>query len=228
LQRFKNAFCRSDRMSPDTPKLPKEMEEALDGFLQLAGVPKMGATISTLDLQIALEKLKAKVEGKGAAGAAAGATASKSGGDAKGTDKDGMPQKVTLEGKSILIAGEIGIITFQLKQVLTRLGGLVTIAKGVDEAISEYQRQDYTQVLIDLYMPTEREGLIVLEEIKRLKTICQLSTEILIISSPTKEKKLKEMCKTKGANCYLEKTEGWHKRIIDFCLGRLVEETSKF
>ncbi len=214
-------------MSPDTPKLPKEMEDVLDGFMQLAGVPKMGATVSVLDLQIALEKLKIKVDGKGGGGTAAGPAASKPG-DAKALDKEGGPQKVTLDGKSILIAGEIGIITFQLKQVLTRLGGMVTIAKGVDEAISEYQRQDYTHVLIDLYMPTEREGLIVLEEIKRLKTICQLSTEILIISSPTKEKKLKEMCKTKGANCYLEKTEGWHKRIIDFCLGRLVEETSKF
>lgn len=215
---------------PDN-KLPKEMEEALEGFLQLAGVPKMGAGISTLDLQIALEKLKVKLgdggKSSGGGGAAGGAQGSATAGG-KSLDKDATPQKISLDGKSILIAGEIGIITFQLKQVLTRLGGTVIIAKGVDEAISEYQRQDYTHVLIDLYMPTEREGLIVLEEIKRLKTICHLSTEILIISSPTKEKKLKDLCKTKGASCYLEKTEGWHKRIIDFCLGRLVEEASKF
>jgi CheY-like chemotaxis protein/uncharacterized small protein (DUF1192 family) len=203
--------------------LSPEMEEALGNLLQLAGVARLGSKIATLDVQIAVEKLKAKLESSGN-GSSGAANSGGGGGRSKDDEGAGNSGKVSLKNKSILIAGEIGIITFQLKQVLTRLGAEVTIAKGVDEAISEFQKQDFTNVLIDLYMPTEREGLIVLDEIKKLKTICHLNTDILVLSTPTKEKKLKDTCKAHGANCYLEKTEGWHKRIVDFCLGKLVEE----
>lgn len=198
--------------------LTPELEEALNSLLQLAGVTKTGSKVSSLDVQIAIEKLKGKLERAGGSGTGSKSKEEESGG-ASG-------QKVSLQNKHVLIAGEIGIITFQLKQVLTRLGAQVTIAKGVDEAISEFQKQDYTHVLIDLYMPTEREGLIVLDEIKKLKTVCNLTTDILVLSTPTKEKKLKDTCKQHGASCYLEKTEGWHKRIVEFCQGKLSDEKS--
>ncbi|MBY0403766.1 MAG: response regulator [Cyanobacteria bacterium] len=205
---------------PETENsLSTELEAALGTLLQLAGVTKSGSRISSVDVQIAVDKLKSRLERSEGEG-----SGSKKGKGQEATPAAGANGKISLANKTILIAGEVGIITFQLKQVLTRLGAEVVIAKGIDEAINEFQKMDFTQVLIDLYMPTEREGLIVLDEVNRLKTICNISVDILVLSTPTKEKKLKDTCKSHGATCYIEKTEGWHKRIVEFCLGKMPDE----
>lgn len=125
------------------------------------------------------------------------------------------------KGRQILIAGELGIVTYQLKLALTKHGSEVTIVKGVDEAIQEYKRRPYSDVLIDIFMPTEREGLMVLMEIKRMAIEKKQQTNVIVIATPVKDRRvdLKEICRQRGANFFLLKTEGWHQRVIDYFTG---------
>lgn len=125
-------------------------------------------------------------------------------------------------GESILIVGELGIVTYQLKLSLSKIGMNVTIVRGIDEAITEYQKRSYTGALIDIFMPTEREGLLVLAEIKRMQAERGIPTDIVVLATPVKEKgtDLKDHCCQQGAALYLEKSEGWHQKVIDFFTGQ--------
>lgn len=124
--------------------------------------------------------------------------------------------------KNVLIAGQLGIIIHQLRQAISKLGGEVSIAKDVDEAIKQYQKADYSLVIIDLFMPTEREGMIVLEEIRRISVVCHINTQIIVLAPISKDKKgLSELCKAKGATFFLEKGEQWHTAILKYYQGEI-------
>ncbi|HEY9687903.1 MAG TPA: response regulator [Coleofasciculaceae cyanobacterium] len=131
------------------------------------------------------------------------------------------PQRLNGRHRNVLITGQLGIIVHQLRQVITKQGGEVTIAKDIDEAILQYQKKDYSLVIIDLFMPTEREGLIVLEEIKRLSSACQIPTQVMVLAPQSKDNSIKERCKGKGAAFFLEKMEGWHKTILQYYHGEI-------
>jgi CheY-like chemotaxis protein len=131
------------------------------------------------------------------------------------------PQRLNGRHRNVLITGQLGIIVHQLRQAITRQGGEVTIAKDIDEAITQYQKRDYSLVIIDLFMPTEREGLIVLDEIIRLSSACQIPTQVMVLAPQTKDSSIKERCKGKGAAFFLEKMEGWHKTILQYYHGEI-------
>lgn len=221
------------------------MKAALVQLFLLANMEPPVSTITAKDVLMAVRELKAQLETSMAAVPAFDAGGGGGGGfgggyNDAGTDGSGdggdpfasmasllqggpAPSKFKIDNSNILIVGELGIITYQLKLALTRHGANVTIVKGVDEAIAEYNKRGYTGVLIDIFMPTEREGLLVLLEIKRLEKEKGIHTDVVVLATPVKEKRgdLKEICKQRGASLFLEKTEGWHQRVIDFYTGQL-------
>lgn len=187
--------------------LTPEMQSALENLLALADLQADG-DITANHVTQAVEALKRKL-----------ATPATGGGS--GTAQAGEPSRknTSFKNKRVLIAGQLGIITHQLKQNIGKVGGTVTIARGVDDVMAEYQKDDYALVIIDLFMPTDREGLYVLEEIKRLSLVCNISTDIVVLAPPVKDRNLREVCRSKGASVFLEKGDGWHKQIIQYFLG---------
>ncbi len=133
------------------------------------------------------------------------------------------PQVTTYQGdKNVLIAGQLGIITHQLRQSFTRLGGEVTVANDVHSALEAYKNRDFGLVIIDLFMPTEAEGLRVLDEVHRLSVICKIKTDTIVLSPPSrKDKHLRDLCKSKGATIFLEKNEGWYNLILEYYQGEI-------
>lgn len=203
--------------------MSKELDDAILSLLKLAEIPCENRRYSAAQINQAVEVLKQRLAGA----PPALASLSEGGNPASAAVPPRRGRTSDLKGQKILIAGEIGIIAFQLKQALGRLGAEVTISKDVGEAVTEYQKQVHPLVLIDLYMPTEREGLIVLREIRKISAAMAHQPDILVLSIPSKDKRLQEACKSSGADVYLEKTEGWHKRVVDFCLGQLPEDIKK-
>ncbi len=126
-----------------------------------------------------------------------------------------------LDDTNILIVSELGIVTYQVKASLIKLGATVTIVRGINEAITEYQKRKYTGVLIDIFVPTEREGLLVLSEIKRLSDETGNNSSIAVLATTVKETRqdLRDLCREKGASIFLEKNEGWHQRVVNFFSG---------
>jgi len=119
--------------------------------------------------------------------------------------------------KSVLIVDDLGIITYQLETLFKKLGFEVTVSRELYDAINNYKKKDFGYVILDLFIPTEREGFILLDEIKKLALFCKLNTKIVMMSASAKSE-YKDKCISRGADCYVEKATGWQKNIIDACL----------
>lgn len=130
--------------------------------------------------------------------------------------KGGEIKDTIIRPKSILIVDDLGIITYQLDILFKKLGFEVTTSKELYDAIAQYKKKDFGYVILDLFIPTEREGFILLDEIKKLALFCKLNTKIIMMSASSKTE-FKEKCMSRGADCYIEKATGWQKSIIDAC-----------
>ena len=131
--------------------------------------------------------------------------------------KSGEARDNVIRPKSILIVDDLGIITYQLEVLFKKLGFDVTVSKELYDAIAQYKKKDFGFVILDLFIPTEREGFILLDEIKKLALFCKLNTKIIMMSASSKLE-YRDKCISRGADSYIEKTAGWQKNIIDACL----------
>lgn len=129
------------------------------------------------------------------------------------------PAVIPKNPKSVLVVDDLGIVTVQLESVLKKLGFQVTISKELFDAIEKYKAQDFGYAVVDLFIPTEREGFILIDEIKKLSLLCKLNTKIIVMSASTK-KEHKEKCLNRGADSFVEKSPGWQNRIADICMGK--------
>jgi len=67
-------------------------------------------------------------------------------------------------------------------------------------------------VVMDLFIPTEREGFILLTELKKMATSMNKQTVIgVITASPRKE--IEQQCIVRGADFFLEKTNDWQAKL---------------
>lgn len=121
---------------------------------------------------------------------------------------------------NVLVVDDLGIVTVQLESILKRLGYNVTVSKELFDAIDKYKAQDFGYAVIDLFIPTEREGFILIDEIKKMSLFCKLNTKIVVMTASNK-KEHKEKCLNRGANHYIEKMAGWQDKIIEILQGKV-------
>lgn len=127
--------------------------------------------------------------------------------DTSGEDEFNLPKK------NILVIDDLGVITYQLSVLFKQLNYDVTTSKEIYDAIEKFKKQVFDLVVMDLFIPTEREGFILLEELKKIAMTKQKPTKIGVMSaSPKKEHK--QMCKMKGAEFYIEKIDDWQKELF--------------
>lgn len=118
-----------------------------------------------------------------------------------------------LPKKNILIIDDLGVITYQLSVLFKQYNYEVTTSKEIYDAIEKFKKQGFDLVLMDLFIPTEREGFILLEELKKVASTKQKPTKIGVMSASSK-KEHKQMCKMKGAEFYVEKIDDWQKELF--------------
>lgn len=121
--------------------------------------------------------------------------------------------------KTVLVVDDLGIVTMQLASLLGKIGFEVTTSRELFDAIKKYKSQDFGYAVVDLFIPTEREGFILIDEIKKLSLLCRLDTKIIVMSASNK-KEHKDKCKSKGAHIFIEKNQGWQNKIQDFLTGK--------
>lgn len=118
-----------------------------------------------------------------------------------------------LPSKTILVIDDLGVITYQLSVLFKQAGFEVTTSKEIYDAIEKFKKQNFNLVIMDLFIPTEREGFLLLEELKKIAANKQKNVKIGIMSaSPKKEHK--QLCKIKGAEFYIEKVDDWQKELF--------------
>ena len=67
---------------------------------------------------------------------------------------------------------------------------------------------------MDLFIPTEREGFILLTELKKMAAMTDNKLVVgVITASPRKE--IEQQCRARGADFFLEKNNDWQNQLLN-------------
>ena len=127
---------------------------------------------------------------------------------ALGISESDMP-----EGPAILIVDDLGVITYQLKVLLSGFDMDIDCSQEIYDAVNKFKQRAYNYVIMDLFIPTEREGFILLTELKKMASSMNVQTVIgVITASPRKE--IEQQCIARGASFFLEKSNDWQNKLL--------------
>jgi CheY-like chemotaxis protein len=130
----------------------------------------------------------------------------------------------TPTGPAILIVDDLGVITYQLKVLLSKFNLDVDCSQEIYDAVNKFKVRKYQYVVMDLFIPTEREGFILLTELKKMANNYGIKNTIgVITASPRKE--IEQQCKARGADFFLEKNNDWQSQLIKIMDGYINAET---
>ena len=116
-------------------------------------------------------------------------------------------------GPAILVVDDLGVITYQLKVLLSQFNLDIDCSQEIYDAVNKYKKRNYTYIVMDLYIPTEREGFILLTELKKMANANNSKLVVgVITASPRKE--IEQQCKARGADFFLEKSNDWQNQLI--------------
>lgn len=126
-------------------------------------------------------------------------------------------------GPAILIVDDLGVITYQLKVLLSQFDYDVDCSQEIYDAVSKYKKRKYNYVIMDLFIPTEREGFILLAELKKMAAAANVNTTVgVITASPRKE--IEQQCRMRGADFFLEKNSDWQNALFNTMKGYIDAE----
>ena len=125
-------------------------------------------------------------------------------------------------GPAILVVDDLGVITYQLKVLLSKFNMDVDCSQEIYDAVNKYKKRKYKYVVMDLFIPTEREGFILLTELKKLAESFGVTSVIgVITASPRKE--IEQQCRLRGADFFLEKSNEWQAQLLETMGGYINE-----
>ena len=128
------------------------------------------------------------------------------------TIKNRKPKENDSVKGRVLIIDDLGVITYQLSTMLKHSDFECVTSNDIVGAIDLFKKNHYDFVLMDLFIPTQREGFILLDELKKLSAKKTYKTVIGVMSASNK-KEYKLACSQKGADFYLEKIDAWQVEI---------------
>lgn len=123
------------------------------------------------------------------------------------------PEEEEKMGPAILVVDDLGVITYQLKVLLSQFDYDVDCSQEIYDAVNKYKKRKYAYIVMDLFIPTEREGFILLTELKKMASATGEKTVIgVITASPRRE--TEAQCKARGADFFLEKNSDWQSALV--------------
>lgn len=122
------------------------------------------------------------------------------------------------ETPAMLVVDDLGVITYQLKVLLSQFDYDVDCSQEIYDAVAKFKKRKYKYIVMDLFIPTEREGFILLTELKKMATAYSSDTVIgVITASPRKE--IENQCRMRGADFFLEKNSDWQNALVNIMKG---------
>lgn len=113
---------------------------------------------------------------------------------------------------AILIIDDLGVITYQLKVLLKSFNYDIDISHEIYDAVNKYRKRNYEFVIMDLFIPTDREGFMLLAELRKIADSLRRRPIIGIMTASNK-KELEHICKNKGADFFIEKSADWQQAL---------------
>ncbi len=130
----------------------------------------------------------------------------------------GNTEEEEATGPAILVVDDLGVITYQLKVLLSKFQIDVDCSQEIYDAVNKFKKRKYTYVVMDLYIPTEREGFILLTELRKLAQSYNMKTVIGIITASAR-KEIEQQCRLRGADFFLEKNNEWQAKLMEIMEG---------
>ena len=125
-------------------------------------------------------------------------------------------------GPAILVVDDLGVITYQLKVLLSQFDLDIDCSQEIYDAVNKFKKRKYLYVVMDLFIPTEREGFILLTELKKMASMYGVQTIVgVITASPRKE--IEQQCRDRGADFFLEKNNDWQNQLLKIVEGYINE-----
>ena len=122
------------------------------------------------------------------------------------------------KGPAILVVDDLGVITYQLKVLLSKFEYDIDCSQEIYDAVNKFKKRKYDYVVMDLFIPTEREGFILLTELRKMSLAEGKNTVIgVITASPRKE--IEQQCKARGADFFIEKSNDWQNDLLEIMDG---------
>ena len=187
-------------------------EDFLQRFYDLTG-DKVPETLTLISLKKQVLNIQERIRLTLAESGGGGATVKKK--QHKNISDDSSENEeanVNLGQKRMLLVDNLGIITYQIQMIMESLGHAVIVSKDAYNAISLFEENDYDIVMLDLLIPTEREGLILLKQLKKIADDKNAQTIIGTMSVAGK-KELKTLTIEHGADFYIEKSMNWQDKL---------------
>lgn len=189
-------------------------QETIDLIYKMAGINKP-ETIDNEAIKLALEEIQTKL-----IGTSSDSLSQFENNEAQEEYHDEQWQKDLRmaglgEKRKILVVDDIGVVTYQLKILFQKIGFEVDTAKDIYSAAQLIKKIVYDFIVMDLFVSTEREGFLLLDETKKIIMANNLKTKIIVVTASTKgEHKVK--CLNRGANKFLEKDTGWQEELVKY------------
>lgn len=117
------------------------------------------------------------------------------------------------EKPAILIIDDLGVITYQLKTLLKSFDYDIDVSHEIYDAVNKYRKRNYEFIILDLFIPTDREGFMLLAELKKIADNTGRRPIIGIMTASNK-RELEHICKSRGADFFLEKSADWQKALF--------------
>ncbi len=180
-------------------------EDFLKRFFDLTG-DKLPETITLVSLKKQVLNIKERFRT---------ILADTSGASAVQDNNDYVEEKLKISRtNNVLLVDNLGVITYQVQMIMERLGFQITATKDVYGALSLFEDKDFDFVLMDLLIPTEREGFILLAELQNIARR-KGANPVIGVMSVAGKKELKNESLENGADFYLEKSYNWQQRLTD-------------
>lgn len=107
----------------------------------------------------------------------------------------------------------MGVITYQLKVLLSQFDYDIDCSQEIYDAVNKFKKRKYQYLVMDLFIQNEIEGFILLAELKKMAASAGVNTIVgVITASPRKE--IEAQCKARGADFFLEKNSDWQNALF--------------
>lgn len=126
------------------------------------------------------------------------------------------PFTTATKASSVLVIGAMGYIHVQIRNALRRKGYDTTVAHSVDDVTCLITNHDYQYVILDLNIPTPREGLWVLDGLKKSVILHNMAFKIIVMSGGIAASGLQQDVMSRGADRFLLRDNGWQARLLQF------------
>lgn len=134
----------------------------------------------------------------------------------KKIDKDKAEDETTeIDFVRILMIDNVGFVMQRVKQQLSKQDYIIIETyNDVQKAIEKIKRESFDFIILNILIPTEREGLLFLKDLKNILNERQSDTKLLVTGDSIR-KELMIYLKEQGVRNIIERKPDWITKLID-------------